>query len=256
MNRAFLPLRFFFLSLLLIGASTAFAQVSPFSFEIFKDAKGDSMIYRQLVSDYAKDAKYPLVVFLHGAGERGNDNNLQLKWGVEQFASPEIMKMYRPIVIAPQCPKEMTWDNFSEKENATSALPSKSMQLLMELIDQTIQNLPVDTSRIYITGLSMGAYGVFEAIARYPSKFAAAVPVCGTGDTALAPLFAHVPIWMFQGALDPAVDAAAARQMLEKLSEAGAKPGYTQYPETGHFAWLAAFSDKMMMQWLFSQKLP
>lgn len=230
-----------------------YSQESLFSYEKYTNTDGDTLNYRQLISDYDPISKFPLVIFLHGSGERGDDNESQLLWGVKNFASPRVMKMHRPIVIAPQCPKNMSWANFSSQNNSADDLPNKPMQLLIELINQAKQNLPIDTSRIYITGLSMGGFGTFDAITRYPDLFAAAVPVCGGGDISKAPQIAHIPIWIFHGALDGAVNSELSRNMLVALTEAGANPGYTQYPETGHFSWIAAYSDEMMIDWLFKQ---
>lgn len=242
--------------LFFLGSMTnAVSQVSLFSHENYISATGDTLQYRQLVCDYDTISKYPLVIFLHGSGERGNDNEAQLKWGVLNFASTDNMKLYHPIVIAPQCPNNMGWSNFSIDDMSLSLqpTPTKPMQLLMELIDQTTKNLPVDTNRIYITGLSMGGLGTFDAISRYPNLFAAAVPVCGAGDVSKAQDIAHIPIWIFHGALDSAVNPGPDQDMVKALTQAGAHPGFTQYPETGHFSWIAAYSDPMMMSWLFKQ---
>ena len=241
------------LLLLLLTSLSTFAQSSLFSFEQYVGPQGDTLKYRQLMSDYAPGSKYPLVIFLHGSGERGDDNEAQLKWGVKNFASSEVMKMHPSIVIAPQCPKEMSWANISE-DMTYQPEPTKPMKLLRELIDQALENLPVDPNRIYITGLSMGGFGTFDAITRYPEVFAAAVPVCGGGDVSKAPVFAGIPIWIFHGALDETVSPVFSQNMVEALTKAGAHPGYTQYPETGHFSWIAAYSDPMMMDWLYSQK--
>jgi predicted peptidase len=128
------------------------------------------------------------------------------------------------------------------------------MKLLIELIDQAKLKLPIDTNRIYITGLSMGGFGTFDAISRYPDLFAAAVPVCGGGDISKALTISHIPIWIFHGALDRAVNPILSHDMLEALTKAGARPGFTQYPEAGHFSWIAAYSDTMMIDWLFKQR--
>ena len=136
---------------------------------------------------------------------------------------------------------------------AQNAEPSKPMRLLIGLIRQLETTMPVDTNRIYITGLSMGGYGTYDALERYPTLFAAAVPVCGAGDTSRAASIAHIPMWVFHGAEDPAVDPLHGLAMLEALTHAGAHPGFTQYPEVGHFSWLGAYSDPLMMEWLFRQ---
>jgi predicted peptidase len=234
--------------------SNSYSQSSLFSFEKYTNAVGDTLNYRQLVPDYAISGRYPLVIFLHGSGERGNDNEAQLKWGVLNFATDENMKLHPAIVIAPQCPKDSQWYNFSDTKNTLLPQASKPMELVIALIKQTMANYPVDLNRIYITGMSMGGYGTFDAISRYPDLFAAAVPVCGAGDLTKAPLIAHIPMWIFHGALDGAVDPIHSQDMLKALSKEGAHPGFTQYPEVGHFSWIAAYSDPMMMAWLFRQQ--
>lgn len=237
--------------------SNVFSQSSRFSFEKYINTSGDTLNYRQLFPDSDTLRKYPLVVFLHGSGERGKDNEAQLKWGVLNFATDQTMKSHPAFVIVPQCPNNIDWSNFSrEKNNSQMFLqpsPSKPMELLISLIHKLIKTLPIDTNRIYITGLSMGGYGTFDAIERFPSLFAAAVPVCGGGDVTKAPLISHIPIWIFHGAEDPAVNPIFSLNMIVALTKAGAHPGFTQYPEVGHFSWIAAYTDPLMMEWLFRQ---
>lgn len=200
--------------------------------------------------------KYPLVIFLHGSGENGTDNEAQLKWGVMNFASEENMKMHPAFVIAPQCPPDMEWANATYAEDGKVMnidKPSKTGAIVIELIKDLIIRFPVDTDRIYITGLSSGGHGTFDLIMRYPNTFAAAVPVCGSSDISKAADIAHIPMWIFHGAEDPSVNPEYSRKMVDALAKVGAYPGYTQYPAKGHFCWLAAYSDPLMMNWLFSQ---
>ena len=227
-------------------------------FSVMKNTliKVTTLNYRQLFPDYDTIRKYPLVIFLHGSGERGSDNEAQLKWGVMNFASDQNMKLHPAFVIAPQCPVNMGWSNFSNRnknELSIQPSPAKPMELLIALIRQAIKKFPIDTNRIYITGLSMGGFGTFDAIERYPNLFAAAVPVCGGGDLSKAPSISHVPIWIFSGAEDAAVNPILSLDMVVALTKAGAHPGFTQYPEVGHFSWIGAYSDPMMMEWLFRQ---
>lgn len=233
-----------------------FSQSSRFSMNKYVD-KGDTLNYRQLYPDADTLRKFPLVIFLHGSGERGNDNEAQLKWGVMNFATDQNMMLHPAFVIAPQCRENMSWSNFSREKSSTEMrlqpAPTKPMELLIGLIRQLIKTLPVDSNRIYITGLSMGGYGAYDAIERYPHLFAAAVPVCGGGDVSKAASIAHLPIWIFHGAEDPAVNPVYSLDMLQALTKAGAHPGFTQYPEVGHFSWLGAYSDPLMMEWLFRQ---
>jgi len=239
-----------------VNAKKVFCQPSLFSYEIYKNSHGDSLRYRFLFPDNDTTRRYPLVVFLHGSGERGTDNEAQLKWGVMNFASDYNMKTHPAFVIAPQCPPNLTWANITAGKNNEVILQpaaSKPMQVLMELIGDVIRRFRVDTTRIYITGLSMGGHGTFDALQRYPHFFAAAVPVCARGDISKTASIAHIPLWIFGGADDPNVNPNLLYDMVNALRKAGAHPGFTQYPDVGHFSWIAAYSDPMMIEWLFNQ---
>lgn len=234
--------------------TNSFAQLSIFSPMKYSNGKGDTLNYRLLFPDYDPLRKYPLVIFLHGSGERGNDNLAQLTWGVSNFATDYNLKMYKAFVIAPQCPKDKTWDNFSGDFNIKyNDTASKISDLLFGLINSTIKNSSIDTNRIYITGMSMGGIGTFDLITRHPNLFAAAAPVCGAGDTSKASVIKHIPLWIFHGAEDVAVNPKYSLDMVYALTKVGAHPGYTQYPGVGHFSWVAAYSDPMFMEWLFRQ---
>jgi predicted peptidase len=247
------------LVLFLLGGNLnkVISQSSVFAFERYTNGKGDTLNYRQLTPDSDTLRRYPLVIFLHGSGERGNDNESQLKWGVMNFANDQNMIKYPAYVIVPQCPLKMAWANFSSEKGSRERLlqptPTKPMELLIALIRQLIQKLRIDTNRIYITGLSMGGFGTYDAIERYPDLFAAAVPVCGGGDVTRAASIAHLPLWIFAGAEDAAVNPLYSFDMVEALTKVGAHPGFTLYPEVGHFSWLGAYSDPLMMAWLFRQ---
>ena len=247
-----------FILSLCLTIEQAFSQSSSkFSYNKFGNAQGDTLNYRLLFPDSDTLRRYPLVIFLHGSGERGSDNEAQLKWGVMNFATDQNMIQHPAIVIAPQCPEKVSWSNFTRGKTSSDIrlqpTPTKPMELLIALIHQLTKTMRIDSNRIYITGLSMGGFGTFDAIERYPNLFAAAVPVCGGGDISKAASIAHVPIWIFHGAEDPAVNPAYSVDMLKALNEAGAHPGFTEYPEVGHFSWLGAYSDPLMMEWLFRQ---
>lgn len=239
-----------------IGNTNLSAQPPLFDYAQYV-SNGDTLRYRQLSPDYNTSRRYPLVVFLHGSGERGTDNEAQLKWGAMNFADEKTMMIYPAYVIAPQCPPNQQWASYRRDKDGNMPIqtePTTPMKLVIELVHEMKTTLPIDSNRIYITGLSMGAFGTFDALARYPDLFAAAVPVCGGGDTSKASLFAHVPIWIFHGAEDPSVDATLSLQMAEALTKAGAHPGLTIYPEVGHFSWLGAYADPHMMEWMFRQE--
>src|SRR6476620_12344461 len=162
---------FLFAFIFYVSAQSALSQSLRFSFNKYID-KGDTLNYRQLYPDSDTMRKYPLVIFLHGSGERGSDNEAQLKWGVTAFATDQMMIMHPAIVIAPQCPSNQSWSNFSRNEKRMEMklqpTPSRPMELVIELIHELTKNSPADTNRIYITGLSMGDFGTYDAIERYP----------------------------------------------------------------------------------------
>jgi predicted peptidase len=246
-----------FILFFFVNAGAVFSQSSRFQKGRYYNNKGDTLIYRLLVPDSDSLRKYPLVIFLHGAGERGSDNEAQLKWGVMNFATDQNMILHPAIVLAPQCPEKIEWSNFTPGNKGADqhllASPSKPMELLIALIHRILRTMPVDSNRIYITGLSMGGFGTYDAIERYPDLFAAAVPVCGGGDLSMVASISHLPIWIFHGSEDSAVNPSYSLDMVQALYKAGAHPGFTFYPEVGHFSWLGAYSDPLMLEWLFRQ---
>lgn len=207
--------------------------------------------YRPIVND---GTKFPLVIFLHGAGERGTDNENQLFHGVKYFMADSALSKYPCAIFAPQCPKSKRWVETDWKllKHTMPAIPSDPMAQVFEIID-SLKNLPyIDSNRIYITGLSMGGYGTWDAIQRRPGFFAAAVPICGGGDEALAPKIKNVPIWAFHGNLDKLVKPERTRNMVAGIKAAGGKPNAT-YFELGHLCWDAAYSTPGLLKWMFSQ---
>ncbi len=232
------------------------AQSNRFNYNSYIQHK-DTLPYRLLTPDYDTSHNFPLVVFLHGSGERGRDNEAQLKWGVMNFSSDQMMMTHPSYILAPQCPEKQSWANFfKDKDSFNYVLkptPSNSMELLISLIHQLCKTQRIDTNRIYITGVSMGGFGTFDAITRYPHLFAAAVPICGAGDTSKASTISSIPLWIFHGAEDPAVSPFHAYNMNSALVKAGAHPGLTIYPSIGHFSWLGAYIDPLMISWLYQQ---
>jgi predicted peptidase len=245
---------------LLLTIQIADAQTMRFNAQQYINEEGDTLNYRIAFPDFSGSESYPVVIFLHGGGERGTDNISQLKWGVQNFASDWAMMTHKAIVLAPQSPPNSTWSNFEgqfREDGEPLRLadePSKPLKMTMEVLDQIIDNFSVDTNRIYITGMSMGGFGTWDAIARWPDRFAAAVPVCGGGAPATAERIAHIPIWATHGADDPTVPAEMSRQMIEAIRVAGGSPGYTEYPNVGHFSWLHTYSDEFLISWMFSQR--
>lgn len=229
----------------------------PLEKKTFNDNAGATLPY-QLLKPINVEAgkKYPLVIFLHGAGERGIDNEKQSIHGVPQFASDENRKKYPCFLIAPQCPEGKKWVevDWSADTHTMPKDPSPNAKLTLDLIDQLLKDLPVDPQRIYLTGLSMGGYGTWDLLARRPQFFAAGVPVCGGADEATAKVLTKMPLWVFHGAKDTAVKPARSRNIVKAILTEGGQPKYTEYPDVGHNSWDKAYRDPEMFAWLFAQK--
>ena len=221
------------------------------------DREGWQLPYRLLEpASIEPETTYPLVVFLHGAGERGDDNQTQLVHGMPEFACDEVRGKYPSFVVAPQCPSEQKWVDapWDTDQHAMPAEPSEQMSAVFALIDKLKSELPIDANRIYITGLSMGGFGVWDAAQRRPELFAAAAPVCGGGDVACADRLKSLPIWAAHGERDDAVDVKLSRDMIEAITKAGGKPKYSEYAGVGHHSWVNFYNDPDFYEWLFAQK--
>ena len=257
---------FIFCSLVLGLGNVLFAVTVPdadiserFEKRFFKDSESNVLPYRLLKpEELDKERKYPLVVLLHGIGERGDDNEAQLKWGAKEFAKDENMEKYPCFVAVPQCPISDFWAaalRDLSKDFKMSEKPTQALQMTLELIEVLQEEFSqIDSDRLYITGLSMGGFGTWDAIQRKPDLFAAAVPICGGGDVTKATRLTEIPIWVFHGAEDLLVDPKWSREMVEAIQNAGGNPKYTEYPGVGHHSWIPAYSDPALFEWLFSQK--
>lgn len=232
------------------------ADTVLFEARTYETQYGESLDYR-LFSPAATvdDAKYPLVLFLHGAGERGDDNKQQLKHGVQDMLAFMRQTNQPAYILAPQCPSRKQWVNvpWDEDSHIMPENPSTPMRLTFELLDTLISSLPVDPNRLYVTGLSMGGFGTWDVIQRRPEQFAAAVPVCGGGDATLASTLKDIPIWVCHGDKDSIVSVIRARDMVDALKMAGASPRYTEYHNAGHNTWKPTYRNHTILGWLFSQ---
>jgi len=205
---------------------------------------------------YQAGKKVPLVLFLHGAGERGDDNLATLKHGAKDLADETRRTQYPCYVVVPQCPKALKWSDvdWSKETNAQPENPSQSLQTVKELLDEMVETAGVDKNRIYITGLSMGGYGTWDAIARYEGFFAAAAPICGGGDPKMVNKFAKLPIWCFHGEADTVVKVIRSREMIDALKKVGSPVLYTEYPGVQHDSWSATYANPDFYRWLFAQQ--
>ncbi|HEY0680073.1 MAG TPA: dienelactone hydrolase family protein [Chitinophagaceae bacterium] len=257
-----------FLTLLLtLTIAASFAQDnSPYIKKLFVRG-ADTLPYRVLYPlNHNPKKKYPLVLFLHGAGERGTNNESQLIHGASLFADSANRKRFPAIVIFPQCPytdywarmklvKEMTDSTPHQIEYPADGPPNKSLDMVSQLIDVLAASGSVDSRRIYVGGLSMGGMGTFELLWRKPRFFAAAFPICGGGNVNRAADYGkNFPIWVFHGEADQVVDVNDSRKMVKALKEAGAKLKYSEYPKVKHDSWTNTFAEPGLLPWLFSQK--
>lgn len=237
--------------------SNGFAQFKAGSFMI----DGFTLPYKVMYpKDYDKNKTYPLVVFLHGAGERGNDNEAQLTHG-KQFLIDNFSEKYPAIVIAPQCPQGNYWPNVKRHENGLGIsfsfrsieTPTPAMKTLVSLIEDWLSSGLVDTSKVYVGGLSMGGMGTFELLWRMPQTFAAAFPICGGSNIEKAKSYAkNTALWIFHGADDSVVPVERSVEMYNELKRLGAKVKYTEYEGVNHNSWDNAFREEELVPWLFS----
>ncbi|MCL5096415.1 MAG: prolyl oligopeptidase family serine peptidase [Candidatus Omnitrophica bacterium] len=189
-----------------------------------------------LPSDYDKSNKsWPLVLFLHGAGESGNDLEK-----VKTHGPPKLVEANGPfpfILVSPQS-HGRGWN----------------VEVLNALLDSVIEQYRVDKDRVYLTGLSMGGFGTWSLAAAHPEKFAAIAPICGGGNPADAKKLAKLPIWVFHGAKDTTVPIKRSEEMVDAIKAEDGSPKFTVYPDAGHDSWTATYNNPEFYQWLLAQR--
>lgn len=212
--------------------------------------------------DWSKKQKWPVILFLHGAGERGEDGFVQTEVGIGT-AIRKYNDRFPAIVVIPQCRKNVWWTE------------EKMEQQAMKALEQAVREFKGDPDRLYLTGLSMGGYGSWFLASKYPGKFAAVVPICGgvvppkvpnlpesTSELAksadpygdVAKKIGKTPVWIFHGADDRVVPPDESRKMNEALKNAGGEVKYTEYEKVGHDSWNKAYAEKELLPWLLSKK--
>jgi predicted peptidase len=251
--------------LLLCSVLLAQSQTEAYQKALYIEGK-DTLRYRILYPlDYKPGKKYPVVVFLHGSGERGTDNEKQLVHGSKLFADPANRKKFPAFVIFPQCPPDEGWSRMrmerkTEKGPVLRQYPTgqpmgTALLLVTQLLDSLVKSRLADSRRIYEGGLSMGGMGTFEILWRRPDLFAAAFPICGGGAESQAAVYGKkFPVWVFHGSDDAVVDVNESRRMVAALKAAGAKVRYSEYPGVNHNSWDNAFAEKDLLPWLFRKK--
>lgn len=190
-----------------------------------------------LPENYEQQDKWPLLLFLHGAGERGSDLKKVTIHGPPMLIATG-KKKFPAIVASPQCPAGKRWQAVT----------------LLALIDHLSEKYKVDQDRIYVTGLSMGGFGTWALAAYAPHRLAAIAPICGGGERYWARDVKHLPIWAFHGGKDTAVPVERSQAMIDAITKAGGSPMLTIYPEAGHNSWTATYDNPEFYKWLFSQK--
>lgn len=250
----------------ILNGNEVIPVVDEFEKLAFNSESGKEINYRFFQPKKEVDKKYPLVLFLHGAGERGTDNTLQMigNEGALTFAYEEDQEKNPCYILAPQSDSVDKLTFYWTEEDRYNAV--------LELVRDTMEMYPIDENRVYIVGMSMGGIGTWNIIEKNPDLFAAAVPICGVtnykeaGDPYNQPIYApvneehveilkNIPIWAFHGVDDPVVDVRNSREIYEAIKKVnGGLMKYTELPEgTSHLSWIQALQNKDMKTWLFEQ---
>ena len=209
--------------------------------------------------NFDKNKSYPLTLFLHGIGERGDDNILQLKYVDKVFLNPENYNNYKSIVVFPQAPLDDNWSSRLLTKNEIRQVfpenekPTKSLQLVIKLMDSILKEDFIENKRVYLSGLSNGAMGSFELLKHRPNMFASSVMICGGGNPLWASEFAKkTPVWIAHGSKDRVVHPNFSLKMAEAIIKEGGNPKITFYEDVFHDSWVNVFSDPNYLEWMFS----
>lgn len=188
--------------------------------------------------DYGRGTHYPLLLFLHGKGERGDDLELLKKHGLPKLIGEG--HAFPFIIVAPQCPTDRMWIDELEGLNT--------------FLDNVLSIYQIDTHRVYLTGLSMGGFGTWAWAARSPQRFAAIAPICGGGDPAAASTLKTIPAWVFHGAKDTIVPLSESQKMVDALRACGSNVKFTVYPDAEHNSWSQTYDNPALYDWFLSQR--
>jgi predicted peptidase len=209
-----------------------------FSRKITKKVDCKYLLY--LPADYGKDAKkkWPMIMFLHGAGERGSNLAVVKKHGPPKMIAQG--KGFDFIVVSPQCPNDLWWPEQTDT--------------LINLLDEIEKKYSVDSDRVYLTGLSMGGFGTWTLATRYPQRFAAIAPICGGGEWYAAKRLKNIPGWAFHGAKDKVVPVEKSKEMVEAVKKAGGDAKLTVYPDADHDSWTKTYNNPELYEWFLSHR--
>ncbi len=225
----------------LLMAPSAIAEEAPGSqqpVELNKQVPVKMNYLLYLPENYEEQDEWPLMLFLHGAGERGDDLEK-----VKKHGPPKLIKQGKQfpfIVVSPQCPSNRWWQPFE----------------LSALLDEVISTHKVDDDRVYLSGLSMGGFGSWNLAAYTPGRFAAVAPICGGGEPFWARLLRDIPFWVFHGAKDPVVPLERSQVMVDALKQKKGDVRFTVYPDAGHDSWTETYDNPEFYEWMLEQERP
>lgn len=260
---------YFVFVILLIGSLGAADFNNSTGDLLYEDQAGNTLPYRLfLPQGYDPSVKYPLVVFYHGAGQRGTENTSPSgghTTNLYNATQGSLSDNYKALLLVPQCPNEQRWVEFNWAQvsytDAQEPSPGQAMTLSLAILDQVVATYPVDHNRIYITGLSMGGIGTWDVIRHRPFRVTAAMPLSGGGNREQGPLISSIPIWAYHGDSDTVVPTRGTDQMNEAITAAGGSIHYSRPTGIRHSGWGTFYDNstyrndygETTMEWLFSQ---
>lgn len=250
---------------LLLLSSRSYSQNFS-SFLKYQLTQGEHILpYRILLpKNFDANKEYPLVLFLHGRGESGNDNEKQLQNGAALFLKENVRNKYPAIIVFPQNPEESYWSNvqiLTTPENkrefyfTDGQKPSNSMEMLIQALDNLQRQYKIKQNQIYVMGLSMGGMGTFEIVNRMPNTFAASIAICGGANPITAPNLKNTKWWIFHGAKDDIVSPNFSEEMVKAMKMNKVDVKFTLYPNANHNSWDSALAEPYLLEWLFKQRL-
>ena len=256
-----LAMSFVFTCAVSVNAASVDLQ-NDFAFKTFesKANAGYSLNYRIYVpKNYDSSKSYPVLMFLHGAGERGSDNTAHVNGTVKNLFDTRYELFSQTIVICPQCPSGEQWVDYpwSKGNYSVDKVPeSKALSTAFEILQSVMAEYSCDSDRVYAMGLSMGGYGTWDLLVRHGDTFAAAVPICGGGDPSKAEQLKNIPIWTYHGTADPTVSFNNTKEMYESITAAGgSKITFNAVEGAGHNVWTDATTNGALLDWLMASKL-
>jgi predicted peptidase len=260
-------LKYLLLAIIAVLLSLSFSVMAQ-NRDDFERAKflvgNDTLNYRILYpKDFSEEKQYPLLLMFHGAGERGDNNESQLIHGSDLFLKDENRTNFPAVVVFPQAPRNDYWAKVEVKRDSmpyqfdfqNELAPTKSLGMVMNLMDSLVAQDHINKDRVYVGGLSMGGMGTYEILYKKPEMFAAAFAICGGANPEIASAYPKgFPIWIFHGEKDDVVPPALSKEMARAINHYGGNAKLSLYPDDNHNSWDSAFAEPYFLNWLFSQE--